>query len=62
MICSITSWDRPWADDTLYSEPACYPDARDSGTLDTIRADENATDVSVVSFTAPVFRCLALKV
>jgi len=62
MVCSITSWDRPWVDDTLYSEPACYPDAHDSGTLDTRHADENVTEVSIVFFTAPVFRCISVKV
>ena len=62
IICSITSWDRPWVDDTLYSEPACYQDARDDGTLDTRHANENVTDVSIVFCTAPVYRSISVKV
>jgi hypothetical protein len=54
IICSITSWDRPWVDDTLYSEPACYPDAHDGGTLDTRRTNENVREVSTAFLTAPV--------
>jgi hypothetical protein len=58
IICSITSWDRPWVDDTLYSEPACYQDARDGGTLETRHTDGNVREVSVVCLTMTVFAFL----
>ncbi|XP_069682652.1 uncharacterized protein [Periplaneta americana] len=32
LICSVTSWDRPWLDDTLYSEPVCRQDRQNVGT------------------------------
>jgi hypothetical protein len=48
IICSITSWDRPWVEDTLYSEPACYQEERDIGALDDGRTNGNATEVRTV--------------
>ncbi|XP_021923638.1 uncharacterized protein LOC110831681 isoform X2 [Zootermopsis nevadensis] len=43
-ICSITSWDRPWIEDTLYSEPTCYQDAH-NGTDEARHTNEDMREL-----------------
>lgn len=43
IICSIMSWDRPWVEDTLYSQPACHEDAYNDGTGQIRLTDEDVS-------------------
>ena len=49
VICSIVSWDRPWVEDTLYSEPACREDDS-KGKIQQAETSTQTVSNSVVGF------------
>jgi hypothetical protein len=55
IICSITSWDRPWIEDTLYSVPTCYQDAHNNGTGEARHTNEDVREVSFLETMVEAF-------
>lgn len=48
IICTITGWDRPWIEDTLYSEPTCHEDTHSNRTGEVKHTSEDVREVSLV--------------